>query len=210
MEKIKKWINIPKNSVLMGLLVTIIYFIYNLITSISYDNFYNQIYSYIVSSYLSCFASVAYLIGIIIYLITVFLRLNGKKINIKKVQKFLLISIWISIGYNLISFIDMFRFGIIYCIDSLLLIAYLLVLFIYLYGMFNKKFYINNKFFGIATLVFIIAYISYDIAPIHLYENNINWGTIIYYLILMLSKLLIIPYFYNYYNLMKGVNVDNG
>lgn len=175
MEKLKKFLNNPQNSILMGLIMTIIYFLYEILVCAKFSN---KIF-FILSN--------SYNIGLIIYFSIILLRLKGKQINIKNAQNILIALYIITLLGCLRNF-------------NILNIAYLIVFLLYLCGIFNKKFYINNKIFLILNIAYIVIYILFDIFDSY-YFSNIQF---IYYLIFILSKMLIIPYFYNYYNLMKG------
>lgn len=182
MEKLKSFFNNPKNTILMGLTINIIYFLYEILVWGRVSNIIVFIVSHLFN------------IGLIIYFSIIFLRLKGKQINIKNAQKIL-------IALYIINLLMCFRNF------NILKIAYLILFLLYLCGIFYKKAYINNKIFLIVNIAYIIIQISYLFKCDYDYYYYYYMSSIpvfISHLIDILSIMLTIPYFYNYYNLMKG------
>lgn len=128
-------------------------------------------------------------IGLLIYFISIFLRLYYKKnININLLKKSLIVCISFQL---LLLVIQILNNSFLY-IFSILSILYTLLWLIYILNLFyDYKVIINDKvFIGIT-----ITYILFDII-----YNKFHLGSIIS----ILPSLCAIPYFYNYSKIKKG------
>lgn len=184
MEKIKNFFSKSKNTILIGLVMCVVYFLYSIFFQAKYQNKIMFIFQN------------AYVIGLLIYFLTVFLRTKRKEINIKIIQK-VLIGLFIFNAF--ICLLSFFTLGL-YFVNRFITTIYFSVSAIYFYGIFNRKCKINNKVFFVISIINIIFYLYHCITMI--YEFHILF--IIDMLIYALFSLSIIPYFYNYYNLVKG------
>ena len=168
----KELLNNTKFTILIGIVFPLIYIVGSLINGDLLISFLNQIY----------------IIGFIIYFSVVLLRLRGKKINIKKAQKLLIILCCINLIIMTV-WILIFSFQFEFHISFFLIYdTYFIIVIIYLYGLFNRKYFINNKFFLIASIINAIVNLFLGI------------GDLLY----IIMQLSFVPYFYNYYNIEKG------
>ena len=130
-----------------------------------------------------------YFWGLLIYFIYIVLRFYKLKGNIKIVNYILITTIAVSIIGNILGKL---------WINVIVLIIFEL----YLLNIFcRKKTLINNKI----ALIVLVAYIIYSIVV-----NNIRTYFFVQnlfdFITQIIGYLFIIPYFYNYYNLLKGEN----
>lgn len=168
MEKIKSFLKNPKNTAWLGLIINILYICIIRPFSIQY----------------------LYIIGLIIYFFVILLRIKGRKINIKKTQKILIISYVASLLYYLIVFIECISYLYVFLyifLNNLASVLYVTSYIIYLCGIFNQKFYINNKIF------FIITILCTFLMPTNIF----------YRIAFILQNILTVPYFYNFYLIVK-------
>lgn len=144
-----------------------------------------------------------YVIGLIIYFTIILIRIYKKEGNIKIANYILITSVGIQVLLGLVSTISNVRLNsVIYLLVYSIITVYLITILL------NKKYFINNKFFSIV----IILYVIYEL--IRLYESlsalmgltYINGIIILAETLKYLGYLFVIPYFYNYYNLLKGEN----
>lgn len=188
----KEFFKSPKKTAILGLISSAI-----MLLPILFTNGIIYIIDYISYNF--------YFIGFIIYFSIVLLRMNGKNSDIKKANYFLIISI-------IITIISSGIWGLlegegIFTLNDIALLAMIL----YFSNIFFKKAkFMNNKIFIIVV----------SIVSIYLIINNIvglvtNYDEIIYFIdlayvlfgyIKYLAQIAIIPYFYNYYNLLKEEN----
>lgn len=132
--------------------------------------------------------------GIIIYFTIILLRTYKKIGNIKIGKIILTISILAqSILMSLLLILSLGEFRVIFAIT----IIYYLILFMYVLKLFyGKGIYINNNIIVILTIGYIIMQLLCGFYVLLIIANS-------------MSILLSMPYFYRYYNLVKGVK-ENG
>ena len=178
MERVKEFLNSPKNTAILGLLGAIG------LTFISWE------------------------IGLIVYFIFVLLRMKHKKANIKISQVILIINyvlfainyivsffylvndLKVTVQYSKITFLY-------YHLPSLIVALYYIINTLYFVRIFFlKNTRVNNKMFVVISVLFVICGIIQIIAG----------GFSIELVIQLISRIMIIPYFYSYYNLLKGEN----
>ena len=136
--------------------------------------------------------------GYIIYFSIVAMRLYKQKGNIKTANYILMIFSIMSLITSLVSLIQFINYGG-YLNTEILFIFIELINIIYLVNILFKKAkmkYITNKLFAIVNILFAIYCII---------SASFNLITFMYYI----GYLLRIPYFYNYYELLKG-SKENG
>lgn len=181
----KEFLSSPKKTAILGLISCVIM----LISMFRYINIYSILYH--------CCS--LYFTGLTIYFVIVLIRMYKKKGNIK-IANYILISTFI------ISIVSGIVLGImegesLFSLNELSLI----IITIYLLDIiFIKKAVINNKFF--AVVVFGVA--IYEIIKSCMFIYDV--GGIKYvnmsYLVGRFVQITIIPYFYNYYELLKEEN----
>lgn len=136
-------------------------------------------------------------VGLTIYFIVVLMRIYIKKGNIKVANYILIIS------FLLQAVVTLFRspYALAY---RILPIIYYIIFGLYLCNILLRKTrLVNNKIFAIATAIFIIYQIVIPIFNTLRY-STFEYNYIITYSIVLILYILIVPYFYNYYRLLKG------
>lgn len=188
----KEFFKSPKKTAILGLISSAI-----MLLPIFFTNGIIYIIDYISYNF--------YFIGFIIYFSIVLLRMNGKNSNIKKANYFLVISI-------IITIISSGIWGLlegegIFTLNDIALLAMIL----YFSNIFFKKAkFMNNKIFiTVVTIVSIYLIINNIVGLVTNYDEIIYFIDLAYVLfryIKYLAQIIIIPYFYNYYNLLKEEN----
>lgn len=176
----KEFFKSPKMTTILGLVGSVIMLI-TTFTTLYTTNILLNIYN-------------LYIIGLIIYFTVILMRMYKQNGNIKIANTLLLITYIISfIGVMLVDiaegdtfFIDIVLFGTI--------ILYLCNI------LFRKLKIINNKVFA----VIIIGFSVYQLVRFGVYFLNEKDMYLISYCIKYLGYMAIVPYFYNYYELLKG------
>lgn len=191
MKNLEKIFTNPKVAILIGLIMSIIYLIPNTLSL--WKSFYIHIaYAFIISN--------IYVLGLIIYYVTVFLRIKKIKISINIVQKILILSFIIQ---SIIASYLYFYCGYNNFLVTIINIVYFLTCALYFYELFNKNCRISNKVFLIVTFIKLIFSI-YTYSLIKRFTCISTIEILIYAVINLLFFISTIPYFYNYYNLKKG------
>lgn len=139
-----------------------------------------------------------YFIGLTVYFVTVLLRIFKKRGNIKFANYILILTYTVSI---LASIIVGIAEGEFFTLDDLLLI----IMTLYFCDILLKKIkFINNKSFAIIVIGLSIyqllryGFIIFSIKEIEILDLS--------YFIKHFAHITIVPYFYNYYELLKGGN----
>ena len=186
MDKLKKIFSSPKKTAMLGLISSIVISLF-LINSLFYNGI-GIIYTFLydINTW-----------GFIVYFSIVVMRLYKQKGNIKLANYILILFIIIYLLYT----IHTCRFIVIYdeisfyhLMNKILTIFMTFIDIAYLFNILFKKAkikYITNKLFAITNILFAIYFTFFP---------EFNLLTLIYYV----AYLLKIPYFYNYYELLKG------
>lgn len=144
-----------------------------------------------------------YVLGFIIYFVTVLLRMFMQKGNIKIANYILIISVIVPIIICILNIrYAMNMTGIIY------LITYIVMALYFCNILLRKPKLINNKVFAIILALYSAyqLFILYSISKTYMsYRFSVEFE-LISEVIKYIGYLLIIPYFYNYYNILKGEN----
>lgn len=177
----KEFLKSPKKTAILGLVGSIM-----MLISIFLFSHYSVIYNIFN----------VYFIGLIIYFSTVLTRMFKQKGNIKFANYILVITYVISI---LASIILGILEGEFFTLDDLLLI----IMTLYFSNILLRKIkFINNKVFAIMVMGLSIyqliryGFIIFSIKEIDILDLS--------YFIKHLAHIAIVPYFYNYYKLLKG------
>lgn len=181
----KEFLKNPKNTAILGLLGGILMLCSNLLYNYYFGLAFKGIFFYSLKLGLESVFS----IGIIIYFLIVIMRLYSQKGNIKVAKYMLLVSL-------IVHIITIFLFNQ-DIITSIIFLAITLYIFRIL---FNKDMPINN----IAFLIVLSAYSLLNCFSIIQQKDMLTGFK--YLLIMYFSYIFIIPYFYNYYELLKGEN----
>lgn len=176
------------SSILVIIAPAIYYFIDNLINYEYYEKIEILMY-FIVDIVENCINNIYYT-GLIIYFSIILLRMNKKKVNIKLANYILITTIIIHTlfkeYYNTVL-------TLLYFVVNILSILYFIKVLL------GKRNFMNNKIFAISAIgVELIGIISLFEAVDYDYFTN----TFVI-IVCALSKILIVPYFYNYYELLK-------
>lgn len=139
-----------------------------------------------------------YIFGLIVYFIIILERIYCQRGNLK-VTNFLLVGTYI-ISLCVTIFEDITE-GESIIIDTLI---FGIIILYFCNILFRKLKFINNKVFAI-TVIGVSMYQIINICRYSFEYNESNLYTILY-LIRNLAYMTIIPYFYNYYNLLKEEN----
>lgn len=198
----KEFFKSPKNTTILGLVSMCILLFYN----------------YSINGLSFTFWSMTHIadIGIIIYLAIVALRLYNKKINIVAGKNILIIGTIIQIMIILYISNSLSLWSIL----AIISIIYYLVLCLYFCNItFKKPNFMNNKIYLALTIIYIIVNIlvpviyNIDFSISNIFHIGDTISEIINTFLASISKnittfcyLLIMPYFYNYYNWLKGAN----
>ena len=184
MDKLKKIFSSPKKTAMLGLISSIVIslFLLNSLFPNGIRTLYTFLYTFLYDIW-----------GFVVYFFIVVMRLYKQKGNIK-------IANYILILFSIIDLIYLCRFMLYdevnahYLVNQIVNILLSFVNIIYLVNILFKKAkikYITNKLFAIANILFAIYFT---------FLQKFNLITLIYYIVYLLR----IPYFYNYYELLKG------
>lgn len=176
MEKIKEFLKSPKKTAILGLIGGIL----TVIALMVYSSYPIMILSFSLNH--------LYSIGLIIYFIIIITRMFKNKGNVKFANYIIIILCVAQLALSIVSIIsDCTMIGLIYAVSLLITTLYFCNILL------RKKNFVNNKIFAtvmiLSTLIQIVNRISYP-----------------YVVIQGIGQLLIIPYFYNYYELLKEEN----
>ena len=181
MEKIKEFFSSPKKTAFLGLIGSIL-MLSSLIIDFSISYILNDLYA----------------IGLIVYFLIVLARMYKQKGNIK-IANYIVI-----LGYS-IELLLMIIFSTTYGFN-LQNILYIIVFIIPILYFFNillgKKNFVNNKVFAVLIILYTLIQTIFVIQTFQYYSSIVN----MIYLINFLSYICIIPYFYNYYEVLKEEN----
>lgn len=190
MEKVKEFLKSPKKTAILGLigsilmLVTTFYTLYELIVMIVGSLYMTEILSIIGN---------LYIIGLIFYFFTVLMRMYKQKGNIKIANNLLMTT-------YIISLIGAILLGIAQGESFLIEFIFFGTIILYLCNiLFRKIKFINNKIFAVVILGFSI----YQLIRFGIYFLNEANFHLILYSIKYWGYMAVIPYFYNYYKLLK-------
>lgn len=180
----KEFITSPKNTAILGLIGSIIMLIFMFI--------YNRFYSILYNSCNLCF------FGLTIYFVIVLTRMYKQKGNIKIANYTLILTLMISIVSSIVLAIS--EGEPVFTLNDFLLIVMTLYFVNILLG---KIKFLNNKIFAVAVIAISIyelikcSMLIFDAGGIEYLDMS--------YLVKYISYITIIPYFYNYYELLlKG------
>lgn len=183
MKKLKDFFSSPKKTAILGLIGSLLMLLDISVSFSPLDNLY--------------------VIGLIVYFIIILFRIFAQKGNLKIANYTLIITYLVqllmiipNIKYNSVDRI------IVYVVSFVIILLYLVNILL------RKKNFVNNKIFAIT----IILYTLLQLFPF--IKNGIHFFGIRYtplvettiYIINDIGYIFIIPYFYNYYNILRGEN----
>lgn len=202
MKKIKEFFSSPKKTAILGLIGSVI-----MLIAIGLGNLH-----YIIND--------LYVLGILAYFIIICSRLYKNTGNVKVANYLIIATYIISVIFYVIGFIQYisnispaltnysmydniidYKFLLFTLFIEILQVLMMIVSLIYLCNILlhKTKLFKNNILFFIAIIYFIRAIYNF------ISGYGVNAITI-YYIVQFIGYLLIIPYLYNYYRLLKGEN----
>ena len=185
MEKLKEFMRSPKKTAILGLIGCIL-MLANLIIYFTPFSILDELCS----------------MGLIIYFIVILIRMFLQRGNLKFANYTLIISYILT----LLMIIPSIKY--IFSINGIVYVLSLIVMILYLFNiLLRKNNFVNNKIFAIVIIIYTViqiisiikAYNGFTTRYSAFVENTI-------YLINYIGYLFIVPYFYNYYNVLKGEN----
>ncbi len=185
MEKVREFLKSPKKIAILGLVGSIL-----------------MLFSWCV--YFSAYSILdkLYVIGLIIYFIIILVRMFAQKGNLK-IANYTLIGLYIG---QLLMVIPSIKYiftvkGIIY------VIVFIIVLLYYINILLRKKNFVNNRIFAITISLYTLIQVASVISAYNMFAIKYSpFAETVIYTINCIGYVLIIPYFYNYYNILKGEN----
>ena len=188
MNNIKDFLSSPKKTAILGLIVCSLMLLLNFIINFNIFNILTDLY----------------VIGLIAYFIIVLIKMYNKQVNIKIANYILIlaysIQLLLSLIFNIghlgfsryLGYINFFR---LFCI-----FAYIIPILYFFNILLRKKNFVNNKFFAVVIIIYTV------IELVSMMRYSI-YGNVEILIIYYISYIFIIPYFYNYYKILKGENL---
>lgn len=130
-------------------------------------------------------------VGLIVYFSIILNRMNGKKTNIK-FANFLLI------GFFILYAVNDNAYNVI--LDLIIMVIDILSIIYLINILLKKRLFISNK-------IFALGMIGRELINIINMFDSVSYVNFLYEtlsIVRILSRMLVIPYFYNYYKLLKG------
>ena len=185
MEKLKEFMRSPKKTAILGLIGSILMLA-------------NWIIYFTPFSILDEFCSIC----LIIYFIVILVRMFLQKGNLKFANYTLIISYIVTILMIIPNIKYIFNIvGIAYVLSLVTMILYLCNILL------RKNNFVNNKIFAIVIIIYTLIQLISSLDTFNLFAIKYSVFTEeIIYIINYIGYLFIIPYFYNYYNVLKGEN----
>lgn len=211
MEKIKEFMSNPKKTAILGLVGCALMLLCYLcdLFRLNFFDFYFYKLGFFSLSDLAYLFSKLYIIGLITYFTIVFMRIFKKKGNIKIANYVLIVCYVVTLLDNIVIYMENGTFSFFDWIDTIILIISNLYFFNILL---RKKNFVNNKMFAIFIILYALYFIVKFIFDIIILKSVFDVRCIlsdIKYILLdvtYISYIFIIPYFYNYYKLLKSEN----
>ena len=186
----KEFLKNPKKTAILGLIGSLIMLI-PIITAIITENILMD------EPFIDLYS-----LGLIFYFSTILMRMHNIKGNVKLANILLISTSCISfiIAFVMLWSAVVYVFGEDLLLSNIGRVISLAIMIAYLFNiLFRKSEIVNNKVFAIA----IIAFSVYQILKIGIYFLEEPELYVIANLIKYLGYMAIVPYFYNYYELMK-------
>lgn len=199
MKKLKEFLSNPKKTAILGLVGGIIMLLFKIIYTIYciyflYIDRYTDIYSLIYDLF-----STLFILGIITYFVVVLLRMSKHNVNINIANNILITTF-------IVSFIGIIYVGISVGEGIDLSAWVLFISALYFANILLRKIkLINNKVFAIVVIACLMCESIMNVLNI-LKSSELYFPTVIYFItsfIKHIGYIAILPYFYNYYKLLK-------
>lgn len=190
MENIKKFFASPKRNAIVGLVGSILMLLQAIfIIVISKEIEFKEI-SHIIKNFVS--------LGFILYFSIILCRMNRRRGNLKIATNILIVSLILTIlSLILLQVADIMNFS------NIIAITLNIIIYIFLFNILKRK---STKFSNNIFLVVIVAYTIYQLVIDNMnttiFTNEFDTRTFLIWLC-NVSYLGIVPYFYNYYEILK-------
>lgn len=190
MENLKKFITSPKRNAIVGLVGSILMLLQAIfIIVISKEIEFKEI-SHIIKNFVS--------LGFILYFSIILYRMNRRRGNLKIATNILIVSLILTIlSLILLQVADIMNFS------NIIAITLNIIIYIFLFNILKRK---STKFSNNIFLVVIVAYTIYQLVIDNMnttiFTNEFDTRTFLIWLC-NVSYLGIVPYFYNYYEILK-------
>lgn len=190
MENIKKFFASPKRNAIVGLVSSILMLLQAIfIIVISKEIEFKEI-SHIIKNFVS--------LGFILYFSIILYRMNRRRGNLKIATNILIVSLILTIlSLILLQVADIMNFS------NIIAITLNIIIYIFLFNILKRK---STKFSNNIFLVVIVAYTIYQLVIDNMnttiFTNEFDTRTFLIWLC-NVSYLGIVPYFYNYYEILK-------
>lgn len=197
MENLKKFIASPKRNTIVGLVSSILMLLQAIfIIVISKEIEFKEI-SHIIKNFVS--------LGFILYFSIILYRMNRRRGNLKIATNILIVSLILTIlSLILLQVADIMNFS------NIIAITLNIIIYIFLFNILKRK---STKFSNNIFLVMMVVYTIYQLVMdnmnIIIFTNEFDTRNFLIW-ICNVSYLGIVPYFYNYYEILKGEKIKNG
>lgn len=190
MENLKKFIASPKRNTIVGLVSSILMLLQAIfIIVISKEIEFKEI-SHIIKNFVS--------LGFILYFSIILYRMNRRRGNLKIATNILIVSLILTIlSLILLQVADIMNFS------NIIAITLNIIIYIFLFNILKRK---STKFSNNIFLVMMVVYTIYQLVMdnmnIIIFTNEFDTRNFLIW-ICNVSYLGIVPYFYNYYEILK-------
>lgn len=190
MESIKKFFASPKRNAILGLVSSILMLLQAVFIIVINVEFEFQEISHIIRNFVS--------LGFIMYFSIILYRMNIRRGNLKRVTNILIVFLILTIlSLILLQVADIMNFS------NIIAITVNIIILIFLFNILKRK---STKFSNNIFLVVIVAYTIYQLVIDNMnttiFTNEFDTRTFLIWLC-NVSYLGIVPYFYNYYEILK-------
>lgn len=178
----KEFLKSPKKTAILGLIGSVIMLLIVLMTFSSQLLITNTVYN-------------LFIVGLVFYFTVVLMRMTRQKGNIKIANYTLIIT-------YAVTLIGTISFGIAEGESILIEVLIYGIMILYLCNILLRKFrFLNNKIYAVVIIVFLVYRIISIGRYLFIYNDVAQY--VIIDLIRILSYMATVPYFYNYYELLK-------
>ena len=178
----KEFLKSPKKTAILGLIGSVIMLLIVLMTFSSQLLITNTVYN-------------LFIVGLVFYFTVVLMRMTRQKGNIKIANYTLIIT-------YAVTLIGTISFGIAEGESILIEVLIYGIMILYLCNILLRKFrFLNNKIYAVVIIVFLVYRIISIGRYLFIYNDVAQY--VIIDLITILSYMANVPYFYNYYELLK-------
>lgn len=190
MESIKKFFASPKRNAILGLVSSILMLLQAVFIIVINVEFEFQEISHIIKNFVS--------LGFILYFSIILYRMNRRRGNLKIATNILIVSLILTI-----LLLILFQFTGTMDSNNIIAIIVNIIILIFLFNILKRK---STKFSNNIFLVMMVVYTIYQLVMdnmnIIIFTNEFDTRNFLIWLC-NVSYLGIVPYFYNYYEILK-------